>query len=155
VRPGPHAVFGSSWIDVWALDFYGFSCSDRYREMDVPAESNPPLCLAEDGTAQLAAAVRFILEHQGRTSLSLIAHSWGSVVAGRFAGDHPMLVDRLVLFAPIARKYWGVVRWHVLQGRCQQPGHADGVSGRIEAALSTLAEEQKKQTRMRSQHPQK
>jgi pimeloyl-ACP methyl ester carboxylesterase len=81
-------------FDLWALDFYGFSCSDRYPETDVPAESNPPLCLAEDGAAQLAAAVRFILEHQGHTSLSLIAHSWGSMVAGRFAGDHPMLVDR-------------------------------------------------------------
>jgi pimeloyl-ACP methyl ester carboxylesterase len=89
---------------VWGLDFYGFGYSDHYPEMDAPAEANPPLCVAEEAAAQLAAAASFILEHQGLNSLSLIAHSWGSMAAGRFAGDHPALVDRLVLFAPIARR---------------------------------------------------
>jgi len=107
-----HRLDGRSWRDalcdagfcVWGLDFYGFGHSDRYVEMDAPAEANPPLCLAEDAAAQVAAAVRFILEHQGLSSLSIIAHSWGSMPVGRFAGDHPKLVDRLVLFAPIARR---------------------------------------------------
>lgn len=103
---------GRSWrdalceagFDVWGLDFYGFGHSDGYPEMHAAAEANPPLGTAEEAAAQLAAAVRFILAHQHLTSLSLIAHSWGSMVAGRFAGDHPALVDRLVLFAPIARR---------------------------------------------------
>jgi pimeloyl-ACP methyl ester carboxylesterase len=103
---------GRSWrdalceagFDVWGLDFYGFGHSDRYPEMALPADANPPLCLAEDAAGQLAVAVRFILEHQGLTALSLIAHSWGGMVAARFAGEHPALVDRLVLFAPIARR---------------------------------------------------
>jgi pimeloyl-ACP methyl ester carboxylesterase len=107
-----HRFDGRSWrdalcdagFDVWALDFYGFGHSDRYAEMDAPADANPPLCLAEDAAAQVAAAVPFILEHQGVASLSLIAHSWGSMVAGRFASERPALVDRLVLFAPIARR---------------------------------------------------
>jgi pimeloyl-ACP methyl ester carboxylesterase len=107
-----HRFDGRSWrdalceagFDVWALDFYGFGYSARYPEMDAPAEANPPLCLAEGAAAQLAAAVRFILEHQGLISLSLIAHSWGSMPVGRFAGDHPALIDRLVFFAPIARR---------------------------------------------------
>jgi pimeloyl-ACP methyl ester carboxylesterase len=107
-----HRFDGRSWrdalceagFDVWALDFCGFGYSDRYPEMDAPAETNPPLCLAEEASAQLASAVSFILKHQGLTSLSLIAHSWGSMVAGRFAGGHPALVDRLVFFAPIARR---------------------------------------------------
>ena len=107
-----HRFDGRAWRDalcdagfcVWGLDFYGFGHSDRYAEMDAPAEANPPLCLAEDAAAQVAAAVRFILEHEGRSALSLISHSWGSMAAGRFAGDHPALVDRLVLFAPIARR---------------------------------------------------
>jgi pimeloyl-ACP methyl ester carboxylesterase len=106
-----HRFDGCSWrdalckagFDVWAIDFYGFGYSDRYPEMDAPAEANPPLCVAEEAAVQLAAAVRFILEHQRLTSLSLIAHSWGSMVAGRFAGEHPALIDRLVFFAPIAR----------------------------------------------------
>ena len=33
---------------------------------------------------------------------SLIAHSWGSIVCGRFAGERPRLVERMVLFGPIA-----------------------------------------------------
>ncbi len=107
-----HRLDGRSWrdalcdagFDVWGLDFQGFGGSDPYPEMDQPADANGPLCLAEDAETQLAAAVRFILEHQGVTSLSLLAHSWGSMVAGRFAGAHPTLVDRLALFAPIARR---------------------------------------------------
>ena len=107
-----HRFDGLSWrdalceagFDVWGLDFYGFGYSDHYPEMDAPAEANPPLCVAEEAAAQLAAAASFILQHQGLDSLSLIAHSWGSMAAGRFAGDHPALVDRLVLFAPIARR---------------------------------------------------
>ncbi len=103
---------GRSWrdalceagFDVWGLDFYGFGYSDHYPEMDAPAEANPPLCLAEEAAGQLSAAVHFMLEHQDLTSLSLIAHSWGSMAAGRFAGDHEALVDRLVLFAPIASR---------------------------------------------------
>ncbi len=87
-----HRFDGRSWRDalceagfcVWGLDLYGFGHSDRYPEMDAPAEANPPLCLAEDAAAQLAAAALFILEHQGLSSLSLIAHSWGSMVAGEY-----------------------------------------------------------------------
>jgi len=107
-----HRFDGRSWrdalcdagFDVWGLDFHGFGSSDPYPEMDEPADAHGPLCLAEDAEAQLAAAVRFILEHQGAASVSLVAHSWGSTVAGRFAGAHPTLVDRLALFAPIARR---------------------------------------------------
>jgi pimeloyl-ACP methyl ester carboxylesterase/heme-degrading monooxygenase HmoA len=107
-----HRFDGRSWRDalcdagcsVWGLDFYGFGYSDRYPEMSLPADSNPPLGLAAESADQLAAAAKFILEHEGRGTLSLISHSWGSMPAGRFAGAHPTLVDRWVLFAPIARR---------------------------------------------------
>jgi pimeloyl-ACP methyl ester carboxylesterase len=103
---------GRSWrdalteagFDVWGLDFYGFGHSGRYPEMDQRATDNPPLCIVEDAAEQLEAAIRFILRHQNIGNLSLIAHSWGSMPAGRFAGAHPALIDRLVLFAPIARR---------------------------------------------------
>lgn len=36
--------------------------------------------------------------------LSIIAHSWGTIPTCRFAGDHPELVERLVLFGPIAQR---------------------------------------------------
>jgi pimeloyl-ACP methyl ester carboxylesterase len=107
-----HRLDGISWrdalnqfgFDVWGLDFHGFGHSDRYPEMDQPAAENAPLCIAEDAARQVAAAARFILGHQDLEKLSLISHSWGSMPACRFAAAHQALVDRLVLFAPIAKR---------------------------------------------------
>jgi len=91
-------------FDVWGLDFHGFGSSDRYTQMDEPPEAHASLCRAADAAAQLTPAVRFILAQTGQPKLSLIAHSWGTLPTGRFAGTHPDLVDRLVLFGPIARR---------------------------------------------------
>ncbi len=107
-----HRFDGKSWrdalneagFDVWGLDFHGFGHSDRYPDMSRPASESAPLCIAEDAAQQVAAAVRFIVEHQRIEKLSLIAHSWGSMPAALFAGQHPALTDRLVLFGPIARR---------------------------------------------------
>ncbi|HET6240179.1 MAG TPA: alpha/beta hydrolase [Acetobacteraceae bacterium] len=104
---------GLSWRDslcaagfhVWALDFHGFgNLSDAYPEMAAPAEAGPPLSRAEVASRQLEQAVRFICERHGIPRLSLIAHSWGCIVAGRFAGRCPRLVERMVWFGPIARR---------------------------------------------------
>jgi len=107
-----HRFDGRSWrdalneagFDVWGLDFYGFGHSDRYVEMGRPAAENPPLCVAADAARQVEAAVRFILDHQSLERLSLISHSWGSMPAGIFAGNHSALVDRIVMFGPIGRR---------------------------------------------------
>lgn len=107
-----HRFDGKSWrdalneagFDVWGLDFYGFGHSDRYPEMQQPPTDNPPLCVAEDAGQQIESAVRFILDHQNIGKLSLISHSWGSMPTGLFAGRHPALVDRIVMFGPIARR---------------------------------------------------
>ena len=107
-----HRFDGRSWrdalndagCDVWALDFYGFGHSDRYGEMNQPAANNLPLCVAEDAAEQVAAAVQFILARENIGRISLIAHSWGSMPACRFAAAHPDLIDRLVLFGPIGRR---------------------------------------------------
>lgn len=89
---------------VWGLDFLGFGESDRYPAMNEPAAAHAPLCRSDDAAAQIEAAARFILEQQNASRLSIIAHSWGTIAACRFAGLHPMLVERLVLFGPIARR---------------------------------------------------
>ncbi len=107
-----HRFDGQSWrdalndagFDVWGLDFYGFGHSDRYPEMNEPAGKAAPLLVAEDAAKQVEIAARFILAHQDLHKLSIISHSWGSMPASRFAGAHPALIDRLVLFAPIARR---------------------------------------------------
>ena len=108
-----HRFDGRSWRDelcaaglhVWGVDFHGFgSLSSPYPEMAEPAEAHPPLGRADDASRQLEAAVRFICAHHGIPRLSIVAHSWGTIVSGRFAGQCPDLVDRLVMFGPIARR---------------------------------------------------
>jgi pimeloyl-ACP methyl ester carboxylesterase len=107
-----HRFSGRSWrdalctagFDVWGLDFYGFGASDRYPEMAGDPGAHRPLCDAADAEKQIEAAARFILAHQGLHQLSLISHSWGSMPAGRFAGAHPGLIDRWVLFGPLAMR---------------------------------------------------
>ena len=100
---------GRSWMedlsqagfDSWALDFIGFGGSDRYPEMSQPAEGRQALGRAEIASQQIEPAVRFILQHQGAQRVAIIAHSWGTMATGLFAGRRPELVDRLVFFAPI------------------------------------------------------
>ena len=108
-----HRFDGRSWRDelgaagfhTWGLDFHGFgNLSDPYPEMAQLAENNEPPGRAEIASRQLESAVRFVCKHHGVPRISLIAHSWGTIVAGRCAGRAPELVDRLVFFGPIARR---------------------------------------------------
>jgi pimeloyl-ACP methyl ester carboxylesterase len=107
-----HRFDGRSWrdaladagFDVWGLDFYGYGHSDRYAEMSQAPADSPPLCVADDAAKQLHAAVQFILEYQSIENISLISHSWGSMPTCLLAAQQPALLDRIVLFAPIARR---------------------------------------------------
>jgi pimeloyl-ACP methyl ester carboxylesterase len=91
-----------SGFDVWALDFAGFGNSSRYPEMDAPATANPPLGRAEECSRQVSLAVRYIRNRQGVKRVSVIGDSGGSLVAGLYATREPEVLDRLVLFGPIA-----------------------------------------------------
>lgn len=105
-----HRFDGRSWrdelvdagFDVWGLDFQGFGASDPYPEMSQPAEHKPALGQAGAAGEQLEQAVRFICKYHHVPTISIIAHSWGAMVTGRFAAGCPELVERLVFFAPIA-----------------------------------------------------
>ena len=93
---------GRSWADdlqarghdVWAFDFAGYG------------RSGPPTeCgRAGEAAAQIARVVAHVGAATGHERVSIIAHSWGTIAACRFAADHPAAVDRLVLFGPIARR---------------------------------------------------
>lgn len=108
-----HRFDGWSWRDslcaagfhVWGIDFHGFGVfSDPWPELAQPAEAHPPLGRTADASRQLEHAVRFIVAHHRVSGVSLVAHSWGSIVAGHFAGRCPELVERMVLFGPITRR---------------------------------------------------
>lgn len=107
-----HRFEGYSWrdalceagFDVWGFDFLGYGYSDRYPEMNEPPYSNSPLCSAADEAMQLEAVTRFILKQHAIAALSIISHSWASMPVCQFASQHPTMVERIVLFAPIARR---------------------------------------------------
>jgi pimeloyl-ACP methyl ester carboxylesterase len=105
-----HRFDGRAWrdelcargFDVWGLDFLGFGASDRYPEMAEPAERHAVLGGADGASRQIEQAVRWIAAHHDVPRVSIVAHSWGTIAVGRFAGAHPGLVDRLVFFGPVA-----------------------------------------------------
>jgi pimeloyl-ACP methyl ester carboxylesterase len=63
-----------------------------------------PLGRTGDAVVQIAAVVAHVRSECRADKLHLVAHSWGTQAAGRYAGEHPDAVDRLVMFAPIAQR---------------------------------------------------
>jgi pimeloyl-ACP methyl ester carboxylesterase len=104
---------GKSWaddlhsrgFDVWSFDFAGYGGSDRPASMkalnlalaDFPAR-------APKAAREIERVIRFICLKTGHKRVSIIAHSWGTIAAGYFAGAHPELVEKLVLFGPVAQR---------------------------------------------------
>jgi pimeloyl-ACP methyl ester carboxylesterase len=105
---------GGSWLDdwsargfdAWAFDFAGFGESGRYAEMGEPADRHPPLGRALGAARQVVDVMMLIRRETGRR-VSLVAHSWGSAPAALATIAEPEAVERLVLFAPIARREGG------------------------------------------------
>jgi pimeloyl-ACP methyl ester carboxylesterase len=140
---------GRSWMqdlsqagfDTWALDFIGFGRSDRYPEMSQSAEGQPALGRAEIASKQIERAVGFIIQHRRAQRISIIAHSWGTMATGLFAGRRPELVDRLVFFAPIAGRTIGAdakvfPAWYVVSLQQQWDRFVADVPGGEKPVLS-------------------
>ncbi len=104
-----HRFDGRSWRDelceagfhVWGLDFHGFG---RFSAPYPDPDPHLPLGRTAEASRQLEQAIRFILAHHGAARLSLVAHSWGTMVSGHCAGRCPDLIDRMVFFGPIAQR---------------------------------------------------
>ncbi len=103
---------GRSWadhlhrhgFDVWAFDFAGFGGSTRPAAMNAPAAGTPPVGRAPEAARQVGAVVDHIRERRGGARVHIVAHSWGTMAAGRFAGDRVDAVGRLVMFGPIPQR---------------------------------------------------
>ncbi|WP_448114640.1 alpha/beta hydrolase [Mesorhizobium amorphae] len=103
---------GHSWMDdlhrrgfdAWAFDFSGYGGSDRPACFSRLPVGRPPGGRAPSASRQLARVVAHVLATTGRSRVSLLAHSWGTLVAGLYATKQPQNLDRLVLFGPIARR---------------------------------------------------
>ncbi|WP_158231324.1 alpha/beta fold hydrolase [Bradyrhizobium sp. C9] len=103
---------GKSWaddlnaagLDVWGFDFTGFGGSSRPRPMAMPASGVAPFGRAPEAAVQVSAVVDHIRKTRAGVPVHIVAHSWGTTVAGRFVADRPDAVGRLVLFGPIVRR---------------------------------------------------
>ena len=102
---------GRSWMDdlvahgfdAWAFDFAGYGGSDRYLEMD-GAREGAPLGRAPAASRQIERVVAYIAETTGYERVFVVAHSWGSIAAGLYAGEHPERVAALCLFGPVVQR---------------------------------------------------
>lgn len=94
---------GQSWADAlnaagfnaWGFDFVGYGKSSRYA-----AGGSTPRGTIDKAVPQLRSVVEFVRKQNGGGKFSLLAHSWGTQVASRFAANHPEGQDALVLFGP-------------------------------------------------------
>lgn len=101
---------GRSWMDdlvergfdVWAFDFEGYGNSDRPAIFDHDPRSAQPFGRVTAAADQLARVIEHVAIRTGKSRVSLLAHSWGSMVAGRYASHHAERIDRLAFFGPIA-----------------------------------------------------
>jgi pimeloyl-ACP methyl ester carboxylesterase len=92
-------------LDVWALDFAGYGHSDRYQgQPHTPPGSRETPGRAGVCSQQVMTAILAICERQRASAVSVIAHSWGTLAAGLCATKQPAIVNRLVLFGPVARR---------------------------------------------------
>lgn len=100
---------GRSWMDdwnargfdAWAFDFAGYggsdSCADNARSEAIPGR-------AIEAAAQIARVVSHIASFTGQSTVSIVAHSWGTIPAALFAAQNPQAVNALCLFGPVLRR---------------------------------------------------
>ncbi len=112
MAPGPVAydlpVPGYSWMDfvasrgfdVFALSIRGFGESTRPPEMCANPRGKPPAVPGSVAVRDVQAAVDFVCEQRGVSSVALLGRSWGTTTAPAYAAQNPARVHRLVLYAP-------------------------------------------------------
>ncbi len=98
---------GRSWADAlneagynaWGFDFVGYGQSSRYEAGD-----SKPRGSADEALPQLLAVMEHIRSRNEDKKISVLAHSWGTVVAARAAIAKQEWIEKLVLFgAPVQR----------------------------------------------------
>ena len=101
---------GRSWadalnaagFDAWGFDFAGYGESQRYTQMQQPADQAAPLGRVDTAQRQLATALQAARGVCGeRLPLHLVAHSWGTLVALRCAAAAADALASLTLFGPV------------------------------------------------------
>jgi pimeloyl-ACP methyl ester carboxylesterase len=92
-----------SWADAlndagfnaWGFDFAGYGHSGRYASDDVMHGR------VSEALPQLERVVTAVRAQGEGLPIVLLSHSWGTIVAGAYAAQHPNDLAALVLFGPV------------------------------------------------------
>ncbi len=86
-------------FDVWGIDFVaqGKASFPPSMQKNPPPTGIFPL-RATEALPQLAHAIDFITQKTGKTKVTLLGWSWGSIVAAMYAIKYPTQVDHLILY---------------------------------------------------------
>jgi pimeloyl-ACP methyl ester carboxylesterase len=103
------SVGGKSWMefiaergfDVYLMDLRGYGRSTRPKEMDAPADANPPIVTTDVAVRDVSAVVDHILQKRGLDKLDVMGWSWGTAIMAGYAQENPQKVNRLVLYATL------------------------------------------------------
>lgn len=100
---------GGSWLDfvaahghdVYAIDVRGYGMSTRPDIGGAGARVKEPYARTVEATADLSAAVDFVLARTGADRVDLVGWSWGTAICGGYVSNHNDKVGRLVMHAPL------------------------------------------------------
>lgn len=99
------AALARRGLEAYSVDVRGFGGSTLPAALRGSPEGEPAV-RAQDVMPDVAAAMRFARKRSGHAQADLVGWSWGCVVAGLYASQHPEEVGRMVLFAPVYDRRW-------------------------------------------------
>jgi pimeloyl-ACP methyl ester carboxylesterase len=100
---------GLSWMDyiagrgfdVYLLDVRGYGKSTRPKEMDEPADKNPPIVSTAVAASDVGAVVDYVRARRHIDKVDLIGWSWGTAIMATYTAENAAKVNRLALYAAV------------------------------------------------------
>ncbi len=100
------AALAEAGFDTYALDVRGFGKTTYPPAFPKRPQEAAPTVRAEEVLGDVEAVVALARRQNGGRPVDLLGWSWGALVAGRFAGERPEAVRRVVLFGPVFDRKW-------------------------------------------------
>ena len=86
---------------VYLRDVRGYGKSTRRREMDEPADKNPPIVSTAVAAGDVGAVVDYVRARRHIDKVNLIGWSWGTAIMATYATENAAKINRLVLYATV------------------------------------------------------
>ena len=128
-------------FDAWGFDFAGYGGSSRPAVFAQPADAAPPFGDSVAAASQIIAVLEHIRRARPDTPIHVVAHSWGTLPAQRVAAQRPELIQRLVLFGPVATRAGDgattpAPAWQLITSEMQRPRQRTGMPDALPTPVS-------------------